>query len=263
MKNDVTYTLITGACGGLGEAFCKLLVKTDNVFLTGRNAEKLERLKELLLLINPKAEIVCFKADLTNEKERAELFAFSDENGIRFSGYIAVAGADVQKAFVKYDVPKLIFQTRINFEANVALCLEVLKRRAENIKILCVSSISGTTPMPYFSVYSATKCALINFYSALRYEVENAKITVLAPGSIPTREDVKKDIQLQGFTGKLSSKSPDYVARKAIKALSQNKHLVIPGLFNKLVYLFEKIIPINIKCRYVAQKWGKKEKDAF
>ena len=42
----MTYTLITGATGGLGKAYTHACAKRgENLFLTARNAEKLERLK--------------------------------------------------------------------------------------------------------------------------------------------------------------------------------------------------------------------------
>lgn len=257
------YTLITGACGGLGKEFCRQLIESDDLLLTGRSEEKLLKLKQELNEINPQRKIEIFKADLTSEKEREKLFSFADEKGMTFSGYIGVAGADIQKEFLKYTPEKIVFQTRLNFEANIAVCHEVLRRRAEKLKILTVSSISGSTPMPYFAIYSATKAALINFYTSLRYEVKNAKITILAPGGIPTREDVIKDIERQGVTGKLSSKPAKFVVKKALKGLEKNKRLVIPGAFNKFVYVIEKIAPMSVKCRFVAKKWKRKEKDAF
>lgn len=257
------YTLITGACGGLGKAFCRELIKTDDLFLTGRSAERLNELKAELCFVNPQANVMVFQADLTSEKERENLFSFADENDITFSGYFAVAGADIQKAFMKYTPEKIVFQTRLNFEANIAVCREVLARREKNLKILCVSSMSGSTPMPYFAIYSATKSALIGFYTSLRYEVKDAKITVLAPGGIPTREDVKRDIKIQGWTGRMSAKPAEFVVKKALKALDKNKRLVIPGAFNKFVYALEKFVPLSVKCRFVAKKWKGKEKDAF
>lgn len=257
------YTLITGACGGLGKEFCLALVKTDKLFLTGRSEEKLERLKEELLAKYPKAEILTFKADLTSETERKELFDYADEKGVKFGGYIAVAGADIQKAFVKYTPEKIVFQTRLNFEANIAMCHGVLLRREKDLKILAVSSMSGSLPMPYFAIYSATKRAVIDFYESLRYEVKDAKITVLMPGGIPTRADIVKDIEIQGWTGKLSSKPASFVVKKALKGLEKNKKRVIPGVFNKFVYCVEKLAPNAVKCGYVARKWKKKEKDAF
>ncbi len=257
------YTLITGACGGLGKEFCRRLIKSDDLFLTGRSERRLSLLREELLKIEPDRKIEIFAADLTSAEEREKLFAYADEKGIKFSGYIGVAGADIQKEFLKYTPEKIVFQIRLNFEANVAICHAVLKRRAENLKILTVSSMSGSTPMPYFAVYSATKSALINFYTSLRYEVKDAKITVLAPGGIPTRDDVVKDIERQGWTGKLSSKPAEFVVKKALKGLEKNKRLVIPGAFNKFVYRVEKIAPLGLRCRFVAKKWKGKEKDAF
>ena len=257
------YTLITGACGGLGKEFCRQLIESDDLLLTGRSEEKLLKLTQELNEINPQRKIEIFKADLTSEKEREKLFSFADEKGMTFSGYIGVAGADIQKEFLKYTPEKIVFQTRLNFEANIAVCHEVLRRRAEKLKILTVSSMSGSAPMPYFAIYSATKAALINFYTSLRYEVKNAKITILAPGGIPTREDVIKDIERQGVTGKLSSKPAKFVVKKALKGLEKNKRLVIPGAFNKFVYVIEKIAPMSVKCRFVAKKWKRKEKDAF
>lgn len=259
----MAYTLITGACGGLGKEFCKQLVKKGDLFLTGRSEEKLAALKKELLTLFPERKIETFKADLTSETERKNLFSYADGIKATFSGYVGVAGADIQKEFLKYTPEKITFQIRLNFEANVAVCHEVLLRREKNLKILVVSSMSGSTPMPYFAIYSATKAALINFYTSLRYEVKDAKITVLAPGGIPTREDVKRDIEIQGITGRLSAKPAEFVVKKALKALDKNKRLVIPGAFNRFVYRLEKLAPMSVKCRFVAKKWKGKEKDAF
>ncbi len=257
------YTLVTGATGGLGSEFCRQLVKTDNLFLTGRSAEKLENLKNELHKINAKAEIFTFAADITSVDDRKKLFDCADENGIKFSGLFNVAGVDTQKEFLKYTQEKLVFQLRVNVEATLSVTRYVLERRAEKLKILTVGSMSGTTPMPYFAIYSASKAFLADFFTALRYEVKNARITTLIPGGIPTRPDIVNDIKIQGITGKLSSKSAGFVVKKALKALSKNKRRVIPGAFNKFVYCLEKIAPLSVQCRYIARKWSKKEKDAF
>ena len=51
----MNYTLITGATGGLGEEFCRALIKTDDLFLTGRSEQKLLLLKEELQRIEAEA----------------------------------------------------------------------------------------------------------------------------------------------------------------------------------------------------------------
>lgn len=259
----MNYTLITGATGGLGKEFCRALVKTDNLFLTGRNEEKLENLKKELLEINPSADILTFAADVTDSDARRSIFDYADGKGVKISGLFNVAGVDTQKEFIKYTEQKLVFQVRVNVEATLSVTRFVLERRAENLKILTVSSMSGTAPMPYFAIYSASKAMLTDFFTSLRYEVKNANITTLVAGGIPTRPDVIKDIQTQGLTGKLSAKPAPFVVKKSLAALKKNKRKVIPGAFNKFVYFIEKLAPLSIQCRYVAKRWSKKEKDNF
>lgn len=257
------YTLVTGATGVLGKAFCRRLVLTDDLFLTGRSEEKLKDLKTELLSLRADAKIVVFPADLTDFTEREELFKFADEQGLKFSGAFLVAGVDTQMAFEKYTHEKIVFQTRVNFESTVAITHGVLARREKDLKILAVASVCGNQPMPYFALYSATKSAVINFFSALRHEVKDAKITTLIPSSIPTREDVKKDIEKQGWMGKAAAKSPEYIVEKALKALEKNKAKITPGFFNKTVCVLQKITPGFIKNTIIINKFKNKEKDAF
>ena len=257
------YVLITGATGGIGSEFCRQLVIENDLLLTGRSQEKLENLKSSLLTLRPSANIELFSADLTDFDKRQELFDFADQKGIKFSGLFSVAGVDTQKEFIKYTQQKIAFQIRVNVESTIAITHGVLLRREKDLKILTVSSMSGTVPMPYFAIYSATKATLNSFFKSLRYEVKDAKITTLMPGAVPTREDIKKDIQVQGLTGRLSSKPVDFVVKKALKGLEKNKQRVIPGAFNKFIYFIEKITPKSIQCRYIAKKWSKKEKDNF
>ena len=215
------YVLITGATGGIGSEFCRQLVIENDLLLTGRSQEKLENLKSSLLTLRPSANIELFSADLTDFDKRQELFDFADNKGIKFSGLISVAGVDTQKEFIKYTQQKIAFQIRVNVESTIAITHGVLLRREKDLKILTVSSMSGTVPMPYFAIYSATKATLNSFFKSLRYEVKDAKITTLMPGAVPTREDIKKDIQVQGLTGKLSSKPVDFVVKKALKGLEK------------------------------------------
>ncbi len=65
------YTLVTGATGGLGREFCRQLVATDNLFLTGRSKEKLEDLRSELLKISPNAEIEIFPATFISPEKIA------------------------------------------------------------------------------------------------------------------------------------------------------------------------------------------------
>lgn len=262
-----SYTFISGATGGLGSEFARFFAeKGSDLFITGRSEDKLLALKTELLRINPEISVELFPCQLCDEKARRALFERVDGLNLQFERLINVAGADIQKAFLNYTEEKLVFQSRVLFEATVSLTRYFLSKNPDNLKILTVSSMCGTMPMPYFAVYSALKGALVDFFDALRVELKDRKgvvITTVLPGSITTRPDIIEDIKKQGLTGKLSKKTPRFVVEKSVRALEKRKKNYIPGGYNRLVRFFERLTPKPIKMKIVADKFGKKEKDAF
>lgn len=260
------YVIISGATGGIGFAFCKnQVLQGENVIAIGRSQDKLNKLKSDLLSLNSSVDVVTFTCDLSSSEDRLKLFSAIRESNLELKRLINVAGVDTQMAFERYTQDKILFQTRVNFESVVSLTKFCLELNSEDLEILTVSSSCGLTPMPYFALYSATKCALINFFDALRYEYKKTKvkITTLTPGSVPTRPDIIEDIKKQGLTGKFSSKSPDYVVKKGLKALANNKRRCIPGLYNKFVCFLAKITPYGVQAKIISRKFSNKQKDAF
>lgn len=263
----MNYTLITGACGGLGGAFVRILAESgEPLFLTGRDENRLATLAEQLRAKNPKSEVEYFPCDLADERSRRRFFGYADSAGARFSRLIYVAGADVQKGFEKYTEEKLVMQTRVNFEGAVSFTRSVMARSDLDgtTEFLAIGSVSGLYPMPYFALYSATKKALCQFYAALRTELKGrAKVTCVLPGAIPTRTDVKEYIQMQGLWGKLAALPPEKVAEKSLKAVQKNRRTVVVGFWNRLMRIFTAPIPLSLKLKFIAKKWSKTEKDAF
>ena len=260
------YTLVSGATGGLGRAFVFECAKAGGpLFLTGRNEEKLASLRAELMQKFPRVPADFFVCDLTDAESRAAMFSYIKGKGYRVARLCNVAGADIQKAFEKYTQEKLTFQCRVNFEAAVSLTKFALDNRAEELEIVTVASISGVYPMPYFALYSATKKALTQFFSALREEWRGrgVRITTVEPGGIYTRPDVVRGIEGQGLWGKLSAKSPEYVAKKSLAAVRKNKRILRPGFWNKFIAAAPRILPLSVRMRFIARRWSKIEKDAF
>ena len=260
------YVFISGATGGIGRAFSFLFAeKGFNLFLTGRSDKNLSVLKEELFSLNDKIEILSFPCDLTDHYARKKMLEYIDQKEICFCNIVNVAGVDTQKAFLDYTTEKLIFQLRVNVEATFVLTLELIKRKAKDLSVLTIASMSGVSPMPYFAVYSATKCALINLFTSLHYELkkDGVKVTTVMPGGVYTRPDIILDIKGQGVWGKLSAKTPEYVAKKSFRANEKNKIKYVPGFFNKLLYVLIKIAPKRIVLSFIARRWKKQTKDAF
>lgn len=257
------YTMITGACGGLGGAFVRAAVKRgDKLILTGRSEERLSLLKAE---IGERTEVRIYAADFADEGSRYALMEKIKADGLKISCLINVAGADIQKAFSAYTQEKIAFQCRVNFEAAASLCRFALDCRGESLEIVNISSVSGIYPMPYFALYSALKGALTSFSQALREEVkkEGVKVTAVLPGAMPTREDIKEQIKGQGAWGRLAAKSPDFVAEKSLKAVARNKRKYIPGFWNRVMNVCTRIIPLSWKLKFIARRWSKISKDAF
>lgn len=260
----MNYVIISGATGVIGKAFVLNQIKQgENLVLLGRSLDKLNTLKEELNSLNTKSDVILIKCDLSDDSDRIRAYEEIGKLNIKFKRLINVAGVDTQMPFSAYTQSKIDFQINVNFSAVVSLTKFALDNRAENFEVLTISSMCGATPMPYFALYSATKSALINFFDGIRYEYKDVNFLTVMPGSVPTRPDVIKDIEKQGLTGKLSSKSPEYVVSKSIKALKKKKRKYIPGLYNKIVYFFSKITPYRLQAKIIASKFSKKQKDAF
>ena len=259
------YSLISGATGGLGRAFVFACAKRGNVFLTGRDRERLSVLKAEVLRAFPAIEVDFYPCDLTDAASRAAMFSYIEQCGYRFSRLCNVAGVDIQKAFEKYTEEKIVFQCRVNVEATLSLTRFFLTRREARSEIVTVGSISAVYPMPYFAIYSATKKALESFFMSLRVELKRkgVKVTTVEPGGIPTRPDIIKDIQGQGLWGKLSAKPAAFVAERSLRAVARNKRVYIPGFWNKVIASFPKILPLSWRMHFIARRWSKLEKDAF
>ena len=257
------YAMVTGATGYIGKAFCQELAsRGENLFITGRSGEKLEALaKEITASYDVRVKY--FPCDLTDEKSRAEFFA--NAAGFSYNRLINVAGADIQKAFLRYDEEKIIFQTRSLFEGAVSVTRFCLEFRAENFSIINISSVSGLYPMPYFAIYSALKGALTSFSVALSRELKpcGVKVTAVLPGAVYTRPDVIEYIKTQGLWGRIAAKSPEFVAKHSLKAQARGKVKYIPGVANKLMRIFTALIPQRVKLAFIAKKWSQTEKDAF
>ena len=258
--------MITGATGGLGKAFVyTLAARGENLLLTGRSAEKLALLKADLQKKYPQSDIRVYPADLSNEDSRAKMMEEITADGLLVSTLVNVAGADVQKGLTEYTQEKIAFQCRVNFEAAVAMCHFAIKRKAERLEIVNISSVSGIYPMPYFAIYSATKGALTSFSQSLRAEMKgkNVAVTAILPGAMPTREDIKEQIKGQGLWGKLAAKTPEAVAKASLKAVRKNKGKVIVGFWNKVMRVSTCWLPTAWRLKFIANRWSKISKDAF
>ena len=260
--NQIKWTLITGACGGLGSAFTKsVLNEGSNVVITGTNAEKTQKFVDNLKKEYQNLQILSYIMDLSDEKSIVNLIDYVKTNKINIDRLINNAGLIVEGGFLELSEEKLLNAIRINCLGTVALTRKVLDN-FDVREILTVSSLGGFYPMPYMSIYASTKSLLEKLMVALRQELKprGVKVSVVCPGGIPTTPAMKDAIASQGFGGRVTAKSPEFIANYSLKKLKKNKAVIIPGFANRFVRFVSRFVSEKTLAKSVGKMWGKANK---
>jgi short-subunit dehydrogenase len=93
--------------------------------------------------------------------------------------------------------------------------------------IVNIASVAGLAPVPYASVYAATKHAIVGFSQSLRFEVldDGVGVSVVCPGFV--RDAGLFHDNTGGQTSTQQTVSPQEVADAVVKAITGNKDRVI------------------------------------
>ena len=264
-EKQTTVTLLTGACGGLGKAFCHQLVK-DNIplLICGTSETKLNSLKTELQTMSSNQVIYTFVLDLSNQENILKLGSYLEQNNLVVNRLINNAGFITEGSIKNSSTDTLMQAIKVNCEGTIALTKLILdrKRPSDTLKIITIASLAANYPMPYMAIYAASKSLLKSFMLSLRYEYrkDNVSVTVVTPSAIATSQAMIDAISAQGFKGKISCVSPEKIARKSLIKNNKNKAVFIPGVFNKLVNFISNITPRCIKIHFIGSSWKKSQK---
>jgi short-subunit dehydrogenase len=219
--------LVTGASSGIGEQFARQLAARGNdLVLVARRADRLEKLAADL---PTQAHVV--PCDLTTEAD--SLPAKVAELGVEVDLLVNNAGFGTSGRFLEHDAKRDVEEIRVNCEAVVVLTHAFLGPMVERGRggVINVASTAGMQPLPYESVYSATKAFVITFTDALWMELHGTDVKVMAvnPGPVPT--------EWQGVAGYDDDRtnvvpgaiSAEQVVRESLRAYDRGKRSIIPG----------------------------------
>jgi len=187
MKNR-TYALVTGASQGLGKVFAHALAaRKQNVILVARSRDKLESLADELRRRQAVfAEVLEF--DLTSSSAGSRLVREVQERNFQVNLLVNNAGFGVRGDFRTLTLQRQLEMLSLNNAAIVELTYSFLPSLMEQAHagIINVSSTAGFQPIPYASLYAATKSFLTNFSLGLQEELRSSSVSVvtLCPGRI-------------------------------------------------------------------------------
>jgi NAD(P)-dependent dehydrogenase (short-subunit alcohol dehydrogenase family) len=189
MPDDrTTYTLITGASSGIGQAIAIRLSGQRRVILHGRDLERLNQTREQSA--NPSQHLI-WQYDLREiDGLPKSLGALITGNGIALDCFVHCAGLLKVLPIRSVDHRSLAEVMNVNFVSAVEIISLLVKKKVnqQQLKnILLISSIISNFGAPGFSVYSASKGALDSLMRNLAVELAPAvRVNSILPGGIRT-----------------------------------------------------------------------------
>jgi uncharacterized protein len=257
----MTTALITGASSGIGETFAReLAARNTDLVLVARSQAKLEQLAtELSGEYQIKTTVI--HQDLTQPAAGQVVFETVQAQDLRIDTLINNAGFGDYGAFSDRPLGKLLAMVQLNITAVVELTglfLPPMQERKQGA-IINVSSIAGFQPLPYMSVYAATKAFVLNFSEALWAENKDLGVKILAVCPGPTESEFydRADFpdSATGLNG-ITMVSSEKVVRESLKALTKAQSTVVTGGFsNQVIVNLPRLMPRDLLVDVVGKQF--------
>ena len=241
--------LITGTTSGFGKAFAEKFASMGyNIILVSRDMQKLKQ-QQLYLQYQYHVTVNFIAYDLTKEDAADFIIEQIDNWNIPIDFLVNNAGFNEFGLFSQTDISKEIKMIDLHIRFITQLTKHILSIMEKNNygHILNIGSTGSFIPSPSDAVYSATKAYIMSFSNALYGEYRNTgiKITLLCPGATETEFARKANIE-QTLLFKFAMMKPEQVVKIAYPKIIKGKRLIIPGIYNKFLVFFSKIMPIDI-----------------
>lgn len=254
------YTLITGASAGIGKQFAiECAEKGFNLFLVSLPNSGLEELVDELKQ-KFTVDIRFLSIDLIDYDSPKAVFEFAKKNGLTVNVLVNNAGVGFNGKFETL-TPELIDQMiLLNIRTSTLLTFLFLPEMEKLAKanVLNISSFAAFAPLQYKSVYAATKAYLLFLTRAINLELKgtNIKVTSVHPSGVSS-ERAMNNIKRSSFIARISTLTPNQVAKIAIKSMMNGDTFVVPGMVTKFYYYLGSFLPHGLVVRLVGYVFRK------
>jgi short-subunit dehydrogenase len=253
--------VVTGASGGIGEAFARLLAAQGcGLVLVARRAERLTALASELHRAHGLDTVDVLPADL-GDPEQLEavadwLAAPSSSTDLLVNGAGVLGGIGPLARQDPGDLKRLLdVSTFAPVRLTRAVLPGMLDRRHGGV--INVSSVMAFIPAPGGATYSASKAFTTSFSESVHGEVRErgVHVTALCPGS--TGRTGLHDAAGHRKSGRLGRLlDPDAVARAGLAAVAAGRPLCVPGLDYRWRVTMSRLVPRGlVRARYY-RRWG-------
>lgn len=185
-KNKVC--VVTGAGSGIGLGITRqLLLKGATVYMVGRTEKKILAARESLSQYGNKVhaeqmnvtDYDAFRSFIARVEKTQPVDYIFNNAGVGWGGFFATEDIDSIRKVIDANLYGVIHGVK-------AVLPYMLKRKSGHI--VNIASVAAILPLPFQSVYVASKCAVRGLTECLRYELDpfNIKVTVVCPGEVAT-----------------------------------------------------------------------------
>ena len=194
--------LITGATGGIGLEICKFLGNDHEIYILGRNEEKLKNLSNKFSFI--KEYFVC---DISESESLANFFEKISMKNLQIDVLVNNAGVTDDSLFLRMDLKKWnkVINTNLNsnFMISNFFSKQMIKKKWG--RIVNITSVVGHTGNAGQANYTASKAGVIGMTKSIAIELAKRNLTVnsISPGFIDTE-----------MTASLSDQQKDFIKNK-------------------------------------------------
>lgn len=245
--------LVAGASGGIGRTVISRFFDPESNVITVYNKTHPD--------FQADSNISLIKADLTKADEWDRVLHFTSQKYGKLDVLINCPGVLIPGDFLTQTEEQITEMININLSSTIIgtqKTLQLMKEQGFG-HIINIGSIGGIIPMPYSTVYSATKFALRGFTHSLAQELKdsNVSVSLVSPGPVNTQM-LKQEADHHKTSIAFLNKAlkPEQVAESIIQIINQPKTEVIipsslsfpsravfffPELFSKAYVLIEKI----------------------
>ncbi len=253
--------LITGASSGIGERFAReLATKKTNLVLVARSQDKLEKLaRELTDKYQVQTEVIV--QDLSELAAGQTVFDAVQAKGLFIDLLINNAGFGDYGTFSDRPLSKQMAMVQLNITAVVELTglfLPLMQQKSSGA-IINISSIAGFQPIPYMSVYAATKAFVLSFSEALWAENKDLGVKILAVCPGPTESEFYNRADFPdsatGLNG-MTMATAEQIVQETFKALDKKQSNVVTGGFaNQMIVNLPRLVPRDLLVNVVGKQF--------
>lgn len=195
--------LIIGSTGGIGQGLCKNSPEEYQIYITGRNADKVKELQENLKEMGKDTVPVIFDVNDKSEMENR----LQDIENIDAVIYNVGILKDQLLCDIEENDWNMIIQS--NYQAAVNLYEIIKDKLSKGAVFTAICSISGVKGRPGQGAYSVSKAMLIKWIEVMSQQDKETSFFAVSPG--PVKTDLIK-------------KSPWYQDEQAVKRIPLKRY---------------------------------------